>query len=336
MLKLPKITYCIFFLFLFLNSNSLEVKAQSNISSKFPIIVINTNGAEIQDDKNIARMGIIDNGPGKINTSEDVFNDFDGFVGIERRGSSSQMFPKKSYGFDIWTAEGIDSVASILGMPVEEDWILYAPYTDKSLMRNVLAFKIANEMGRYASRTRFCEVMLNGSYQGIYVMMEKVKRDNNRVALNKLKIDENEGENLTGGYIIKIDKTTGSNSNEGWYSPFHPLRSGEETRVYFQYEYPKIKNITQEQREYIKDYIIDFETALSGIDFKDDEKGYRNWADMESFIDFSIVNEISKNIDGYRLSTFMHKDKNGKLIMGPVWDFNLAFGNADYCEGEKT
>jgi hypothetical protein len=176
MLKLPKITYCIFFLFLFLNSNSLEVKAQSSISSKFPIIVINTNGAEIQDDKNIARMGIIDNGPGKINTSEDVFNDFDGFVGIERRGSSSQMFPKKSYGFAIWTAEGIDSVASILGMPVEEDWILYAPYTDKSLMRNVLAFKIANEMGRYASRTRFCEVMLNGSYQGIYVMMEKVKR----------------------------------------------------------------------------------------------------------------------------------------------------------------
>lgn len=318
-----------FYLLVFVNN----VNAQSGFSSNLPIILIDTDGAEIQDDKNIARMGIIDNGPGIRNHANDPVNDFDGFVGIEKRGSSSQMFPKKSYGFAIWTEEGVDSVASILGMPEEEDWILYAPYTDKSLMRNVLTYKIANDMGRYASRTRFCEVLLNGSYQGVYVMMEKVKRDKNRVALKKLDPEEIEGENLTGGYIVKIDKNTGTNSSLGWYSSYNTPNSKNNQKPFFQFEYPKIKNIVPEQRQYIQEYITNFETALAGDEFQSPETGYRAWAEMESFIDFAIVNEITKNVDGYRLSTFMHKDKNEKLKMGPVWDFNLAFGNADYCEG---
>ncbi|MDQ3392604.1 MAG: CotH kinase family protein [Bacteroidota bacterium] len=321
----------IFFILIFATC-IFDAQAQANFSSNLPIVIINSGG-QIQDEKNIARMGIIDNGSGQTNNTSDPFNDYDGFVGIETRGSSSQSFPKKSFGFAIWTESGEDSVASILGMPEEEDWILYAPYTDKSLMRNVLTFKITNEMGRYGSRTRYCEVVLNGSYEGVYVMMEKVKRDKNRVALNKLNPEEIEGENLTGGYLIKIDKTTGTNSNEGWHSS---IQNSNNKNTYFQYEYPKIKNIMPEQRQYIQDYIKGFETALAGDNFQDNGSGYKTWAEMESFIDFSIVNEITKNVDGYRLSTFMHKDKNGKLIMGPVWDFNLAFGNADYCEGGNT
>ncbi|CAN5263536.1 CotH kinase family protein [soil metagenome] len=309
--------------------------AQSTLESSYlPIVIIDTKNKTIVDEPKVqVKMGIINNGPGKRNRTNDPFNDYHGPAGIEIRGSSSQMFPKKSFGFEIWDINGVDSTASILGMPEEEDWILYAPYTDKSLLRNSLSFKIANEMGNYASRTRFCELIINDQYQGIYVMMEKVKRDKNRVALNKLNPDEVSGENVTGGYIIKIDKTTGVNSGEGWLSPYAPPHAKKQQKVFFQYEYPKVSAIVQEQKNYIQKYVTDFEEVLAGPDFSDEENGYRTYIDINSFIDYAILNELNRNIDGYRLSTFLYKDKNKKLFLGPVWDFNLAFGNADYCRG---
>lgn len=301
-------------------------------SSNLPIVVINTDGLPVYDDPKItADMGIIDNGASR-NKLTDPFNGFSGKIGIEIRGSSSQMFPKKQYGIELRDENGTGMAASLLGMPEEEDWILFAPYNDKTLMRDALAYSLGRKMGAYAPRTRFCEVVLNNVYQGVYVLIEKIKRDKNRVDIAKLESTELSGNDLTGGYIFKIDKYTGGNG-EGWASAYRPPY-GESREIYFQYDYPKPEDIAVEQKEYIKKYVNDFETALKGDRFNDPSVGYERYIDVNSFIDFFIMQELTKNVDGYRLSTYLYKKKDsdgGKLYMGPLWDFNLGFGNADYC-----
>ena len=300
--------------------------------SNLPIIQINTNGQTIIDDpKIVAHMKIINQSG--INHIDDLPNEYDGRIGIELRGSSSQRrFDKKSYGLETQLSNGDNNNVPLLGMPKENDWILYGPFSDKTLVRNDLVYHLARNMGNYAPRTAFCELLINDQYQGVYVWMEKIKRDANRVNINKLKPDENEGDDLTGGYIIKIDKTTGS-GGEGWYSHLEP-EAYQDRKVYFQYEYPDQEDITTPQKNYIQQYIHDFESALFSDNFKDPVEGYRKYIDAKSFIDFFIANELSYNVDGYRLSVFLHKEKDsdgGKLKMGPIWDFNLSIGNGWDC-----
>jgi len=307
-------------------------------SSNIPIVIIHTNGQEIPNEPKIpATMQIVDNGPGNRNEITGPFNDYDGNIGIEIRGSSSTMFEKKSYGLEIWDENNIDTTASILGMPKEEDWVLHGPYSDKSLMRNFLTFDLGRKLGRYASRTRFVELVINNDYRGVYVFLEKIKQNKNRVDIAQLNEDENSGDDLTGGYIVKIDKFDGSNTGGGWASPYRPPGyQNNDQVIYFQYDYPKAKNITSQQKQYIKDYVTAFEDALQKRPSDDLVTGYKSYIDLNSFVDFAIINEVSRNVDGYRLSTFLHKDKDskdGKLYIGPIWDFNLAFGNADYYNG---
>lgn len=304
-------------------------------SSNLPIVVIDTHGQAIPDEPKIAAdMGIIYNGPGVRNNLSDPFNHYNGKIAIEIRGSSSQQFPKKQYGFETKDAQGKDLDVSLLNMPEEADWILSASYSDKTLMRNVLAYKLANDMGRYASRTQFCEVVLNGDYHGVYMLMEKIKRDKNRVNISKMEPTDISGDALTGGYIIKIDKLEGSDT-DGWYSTFLPY-PGAWQRIYYQYDTPKLEDLAPEQISYIKNFVFTFENLMTKPEYADPQNGYAQYIDIDSFVDYFILNEISRNVDGYRLSTFMHKDrdsKGGKLKMGPAWDYDLAFGNADYYNG---
>jgi hypothetical protein len=307
---------------------------QKFISSNLPIIIIDTHGREILDDPKIsADMGIIDNGAGSVNHVTDSYNNFSGKIGIEIRGSSSQSFPKKQYGIEVQDASGNGKDVSLLGMPKKDDWILFAAYDDKSLMRDALAYKLGRAQGRYASRSRYCEVMLNGQYQGVYVLLEKIKRDKNRVNIAKLDPTSTTGDIMTGGYIIKLDKATGS-GGDGWASTYPPLHRLSNQTIYFLYDYPKQEDIIPEQKNYIKNYVDAFEVALAGIFFRDPDQGYAKYVDVDSFVDFYLMMEVTKNVDGYRLSTYLYKDKDsngGKLRMGPIWDFNEGFGNANYC-----
>ena len=310
-------------------------KAQVNFTeSNLPIFIIETGNKTIVDEpKIVAQLKIIDNGSGKRNRITDLPTGYAGKIGIEIRGSSSQMFPKKQYGFEIYNdaEEGIN--VSLLGLPKEEDWILNAPYTDKSLIRNALAYKWGSALGNYAPRTKFCEVVINGAYKGVFKLTEKIKRDNNRVNISKLDATTTTGNALTGGYIIKIDKQTGSGGT-GWHSPYFPInRKGEQT-IFYQYEYPDSDDINAKQKEYIQGYVTDFEKSLLQFNFNDPLKGFRKYIDENAFIDYLIVNELTKNPDAYRLSTFLYKkrdDLGGKLFMGPIWDFDLALGNVNYC-----
>ncbi|HRG58918.1 MAG TPA: CotH kinase family protein [Bacteroidia bacterium] len=305
-------------------------------SSNLPIIVINTNGQQIVDDPKIqVDMGVIYNGPGNINHITDTFNNYNGNAGIEIRGSSSQMFPKKTYGLELWTPAGTDTSLSLIDLPAESDWILNANYSDKTLLRNTLAYNFARKMGNYSSRTRHCELVINGNYMGVYILMEKIKRDANRVDISKLTINDNSGADVTGGYIIKIDKTTGS-GGAGFLSSYPPIASGSGQTINYLYEYPSDADITPAQQTYIQNYVDSFENALASPTFNDPVNGYAKYIDVLSFIDLFLVNEVAKNVDGYRISTYLHKKKiteGGKLFAGPVWDYDIAFRNANYCEG---
>ena len=265
---------------------------------------------------------------------------YEGIIGIEIRGESSQFFDKKSYGFETWDSQYNDLDVSLIGFPEEEDWILYGPFSDKSLIRNKLIYELSNRMGRYTTKTEFVELTINYEYKGLYIFMEKLKRDKNRIDISKLENADIDEELISGGYIIKIDK---SDMEDGSYTDYNSFQSqfdvfGNENgdiRINFNYEYPKPGEIHANQKNYIKTYFYEFESSLASNNFKDPINGFRKYIDEGSFIDFFILNELSNNVDGYRLSTYLQKDRNEKLVIGPIWDFNLSFGNADYCGGER-
>lgn len=312
-----------------------EIPEPVVFESNLPIVVINTFGVPIPDEPKIsATMGIIDNGPGAVNHSSDPFNGYDGPIGIEVRGQSTQMFPKKSYAFETRDSQGENFNVSILGMPKENDWILYAPYSDKSLMRNVVTFEINRRTGHYGTRTKYCELILNGDYKGIYVMEEKIKRDKNRVNIANLKPSDISGDALTGGYILRVDKLDPDFEfdYDGWISYPEPQYPNAKN-IIFQYYRPKPDELMPQQKAYIKDYVDAASGALASAGFTDPEQGYQQYFDVRSFVDFMLVNEIAKEVDNYRYSNYLYKKRDsdgGKLFAGPVWDFNLGYGNVDF------
>ena len=191
-------------------------------SSNLPIVIINTNNQNILDSARIiCDMGIIDNGFGNLNTIGDIFIRYDGKISIEYRGNSSQSFPKKPYGFETQDSLGNNNNVSLLGMPLKMSWILCTFHTI-NLMRNFLTFDLGRKMRKYCSRAGNCELVINEVIKGVYILMEKIKRDKNKWNVAPLDSDDLNGDSLTGGYIVKIDKFTGSVGGS-WLSNFPNL-----------------------------------------------------------------------------------------------------------------
>ena len=297
-------------------------------SSNLPVVIITTDqGALIKDEPKItADMKIIYHGEGKRNFVSDSGNIYTGKIGIEIRGKYSASLPQKPYGFETRDNSGNNLNVSLLGMPKENDWVLQANYNDKTFLRNVLAFDIFHKMGNYSTRTRFCEVVLNGEYQGIYLLGEKIKQDSGRVNIAKLKPQDNYGDEVTGGYIIKNDYYSETDS---WKSNFSPLnKPGAE--VYFVYHDPKPEDLSEQQKTYIKGFITSLETVLYDPSFRSPVFGYKSYIDVKSFSDYFILGEVSRNVDTYKKSRFFYKTRNsrdGSLHSGPAWDFDWAWRN---------
>ncbi|MBK8555200.1 MAG: CotH kinase family protein [Lewinellaceae bacterium] len=299
--------------------------------------MINTLGQTIVGDAKVnCLMDIKYNGPGSITYVSDSPNVYSGNIGIEIRGSTSASYPQRPYGIETRDANGANNNVSILGMPAENDWVLLSNFNDRSLLKNLLAFKLFGEMGNYSVRAQLCEVLIDSAYKGIYVIGEKIKRDANRVNISKLTAVDTLGDELTGGYILQQNYWNGNNSFQSAYSPIdHPGFD-----VHFVYEYPDEFAIQSAQKEYIAAFIDSLETALYSPDFSDPVLGYRNYMDVKSFIDYFLVNEVSRNADGFKKSVFFNKNKyskGGKLNAGPVWDFDWAWknigGTCSYYEG---
>lgn len=302
--------------------------------SNLPIIVIESLSTINADSKVAATMKIYFKEDGSINKLTDIPEDYDGNIGIKQRGQTSLfLFDKKGFSLETRDELGEEDAAGIMGMPKEVDWVLHGPYSDKSLMRNALMYTLADSITPYAPRVQMAEIIINTEYQGVYLFTEKIKRDGDRVDIAKLNDDEISGDDLTGGYILKFDKA--DTEEIGWASPYSvsPAQPAN-----FVHVYPQWDDIVPEQKDYIQNWMTDFENLLAGPDYTNDEIGYRKSINTESFIDFMLLNEMSRNVDAYRLSTYMFKDKDSnddELHMGPVWDYNLAFGNANYCDGSR-
>ena len=312
---------------------SWTVMAQSFTDSNLPIVVIETDGGvNIPDEpKVLGTMKIIWHQDGSRNYMSDIDNpeflNYDGRIGIERRGSSSQtMLNKKPYALETREDDDVTNRnVSILGMPTENDWVLNSLAFDQTGMRDVLAYELSNRLGQYASRSVYCEVVINGDYKGLYAFMEKIKPDKNRVNIEEMDQTCNNYPEVTGGYITKADKTTGGDPvawtmqgyGGGWWG------WGDNTD--FIHHYPKPSEITNAQNNYIHGVF----TSLASVANQHNTSiasGIPSVIDIPSFVDFMMIAEYPSNVDDYTLSTFFHKDRMGKLRAGPVWDYNLAFG----------
>jgi len=282
--------------------------------SNLPIVVIKSYDEIPEDERTYASMGIIWNKGEERNHLSDDYNDYDGRIMIELHGKSSLMFPKKSYRFETQDKNRDNLNASILDMPEEDDWILYAPYSDKSLMRNYLVYTLAGEINDYAPRVRFCELILNNEYKGVYVMTEKIEEDGDRVDIADLSRQDNTEPEITGGYLFRKDKI------DSWDNLLHLSQSNVDLII----NEPKKDEITTSQENWLKNHLNAFDQQLYSTG------NYSDYIDVESFVHNFLIVEFAKNIDGYRLSTYFHKDRGEKIVAGPVWGYKLSFGNVGY------
>ena len=300
----------IFFIILLAQTNGQEIEFKS---SNLPIILIDTDGNEIVDEPKInGRIQIIYDESGDRNSLESQKFYHESKIGIELRGNSTQRRPKKPYLFETRQEDGENLNVSLFHMPKENDWILRASYFDHTFIRNPLSMAMSRMMGHWASRTQFVELVLNGKYQGIYILMETLKRDKNRVDISKLNADDVVTPEVTGGYIFEI---TGFESNLGQSRNL---------------KYPDYADATPEQIEYITNYDNQFRAVMQEAYFSDTLKGYHKYIDVPSFIDELIIQEAMRNSDAYGWSGYFHKDREGKLKAGPAWDFDQSGGNSSY------
>ena len=324
--KIFSVLLLLFFIFTF---NGFS---QTLNDSNLPIVLITTDTdsntnlpLEILDDPRVlANMKIIYRKDGSRNFITDGNTpehlNYNGRINIEIRGSSSQSLPKKPYGLTTLKDDNTsNNNVSLLGMPSENDWILNSLAFDPSLIRDYISYNLSRQMGNYAPRTVYCEVVINGEYAGLYMLQEKIKSDSNRVNVLKISNTDTTFPNVTGGYITKADKTTGGD-------PVAFTMSSYSWETSFIHDLPKPENVTQEQN----DYIFSVFTALKFAARNNNlnlETGITSIIDVPTFVDFTLSNELASNPDAYQFSTYFHKDRNGKLRAGPIWDFNLTYGN---------
>jgi hypothetical protein len=299
-----------------------------SLSTNLPIVVITSDGEILDDPKVGAGMKIIFNGAGQTNNYSDITNpaslNYDGRIAIEIRGSSSQNSPKKSYGFETRQDNNVDNRnVSLLGLPTENDWILNGLIFDPSLMRDYLAYSMSRAAGHYASRTIYCELFVNADYRGVYMLQEKIKVDGNRVDLVDLENSDNAAPEITGGYIIKADKTTGGDP-VAFVMNGNNMNGYDET-IDFIHDTPEPEVITGQQAAYIESVFRDLENKTNANN-SSVTNGFPSIIDVPTFLDYMLVSELGSSVDAYKFSTFFHKDRDGKLRAGPVWDFNYGFG----------
>ncbi len=309
---------------------SVADKNIENFSSNIPVMIIHEFDTPISPgNRTSAYMTILDNHSGERKQITDA-PAFDGRIKINIRGSSSQSFPKKGFGFHILEENKNNRKVSLLGMPEEHNWVLHGPYSDKTLMRNAYSYSLSNDIGQYSPRTRFIELFIHSGtgpledehYHGVYVLTERIKIAPGRVELEDLEPHHNEFPEVSGGYIFKIDRL---NTGE---AGFYTGRGS-----HYAFVRPNEWDITPGQRNYLISFLDSLEAALFQGWPNNPPGNYSEFLNARSFIDMHLLTELFKEIDGYRLSTFFYKNRNGKLFSGPLWDFNLSLGNANYLNG---
>ena len=304
------------------------------------------DGKLISDIQNEKMSG--DNYMGKIKATMTIRNSanstfpnsqfYTGKILIDGRGNTSWYYTQRPYNIDLvgddWETE---RPSVLLNMPAGDEWALLNNWGDRSFMRHTLAFYLGQRMQGipWSPRNRYVEVWINGDYRGLYILVEKVLRDTNRVNVKSNNISSND---LSGGYILEATPRDGHKSK-----PIETETQIQTRRnnVNFVFKYPKPKNLLdiygQSQRAWIKSWLDEFEDILWGDNYKDPVNGYQKYINENSFIDYTILKELAKGVDDlFHASTFVQKERNGKLSMTAPWDFDLSFGNSKiYAEEDN-
>jgi hypothetical protein len=250
--------------------------------------------------------------------------------GFHVRGSSTRYQPKQAWAVKFWDELNNAADCSPLDLPPGADWAFYAPdLFEPVLIHNPLIFQLSTEIGRYAPRTRMMEVYINttggpvtpSDYNGIYVLMEKIERATNRVDINKLQADDNAAPAVTGGYMLSIDRL--EPGENGFNAAGQAIL----------YDDPKESDITTPERapqsRYIHSYLNAFGSALNSTNYADPILGYAAYIDVDSCIDYHLLNILPFNADAMVLSTYFNKPRQGKLFFGPIWDYDRSQGSTD-------
>lgn len=318
---------------------TLLTSSVTAVESTLPIVVVQTFGRNIDAEKNPNR-------PRPLRDVELTFIDTDGGVasltspaarsyraGLRVRGQvSAKFFPKKQYRFELRGEDDRDDGAALLGLPEDSDWILHAPFADKSLLRNKFIYNLARDLNdQYGVRTRPVEVYYdrNGGgvtaadYHGIYLLMETIKQDRDRIDVGKLNPRVTDPDLIAGGYIFKKDKGT---------AEFNVTTATERQR--FQIVEPKAPSPLQLSTLTAK--LNAFESALHESSPDPAEPSYLAHVDLQSFIDNHLLVELAKNIDGFRFSSYYSLGRDGKIRAVPVWDYNFSMGSTSARNNEDT
>lgn len=320
--------------------------------SALPIVFLNVNHQTIQRDSYVlAEMRIVN---GKSNYSDTLAHpgqktNYAGHIALKYRGNSSfNLSDKKPFAFKtLKTADlnGKKDKVKLLGMAKDNTWALLAPFSDKSMMRDVLTFELSRPYMDFTPHARYCELILDGTYYGIYILIERPTKGSGRLDLH----DPGEDGDLTGDFHVEIDRDDDPN----YKSKYHPTcmyYSSELTLsnkdIKYQYKDPEQEDFGKlpvGTQNAINAAINTMEESFRKVDYTGPE-GYRKQIDVTSWIGYLLATEFAMNIDGYRLSTNLYKysDKRAaKEGLDPrwkmtLWDFNIAYGNADYFEGDRT
>jgi len=249
-------------------------------------------------------------------------------IGIHVRGQSSRSSPKKQFALQILNSSGERAKTGFFDLPPHCTWALYASSADKTLMRNRLAFTLSNLMRRYAPRMHYVElfVVIGNTtdirypthYRGVYMLEEKITRGANSVNIHKMEKSDEGPKTITGGYIFKIDKDEFPKPDDVIFTTNHTGN--------FYLKYPGYDAVTPAKLAYLEGYLNSFESSLLG---EGHTPHYSHYIDVDSFVDTLIIQEFSKNQDAYRLSAYLYKDREDKLISGPLWDMDRTWGNSD-------
>ncbi|HXI52083.1 MAG TPA: CotH kinase family protein, partial [Candidatus Saccharimonadales bacterium] len=333
----------------------------ADFSSPLPILIINTDGGAINPDvtpgspRREGTLTIIDTFRGRSSIRSEP--DFHGLAGYEIFGQTSAGFPKRPFRIEIHDELGNDLKVPVLGMPADSDFKLRNPYDDKTMLNDFLAFELFDQMGHYSVRRRMVETFIDtgggrlnyaADYYGIMTFVETIKQGKDRVDINEITPAATNEPAITGGYIFKKDKdslgdynfsTAGGNfGGNVWPGEALKIHEPKPNALRTAPISGPLTPSGVKQMAWLTAYLNQMEKALYATNWLTltGTNHYSSYLDVDSFVDFHWLVEFTKQIDGYRLSGYFTKDRGGKVVNGPAWDWNLSFGNADYLDGGHT
>lgn len=311
-------------------SGAVYVSRSGDATHDLPVLVLDSFGqvpSSEADERDYLDVAVLGLEPAQGTTSLAALPNFAVQGAFHVRGQSSSRYDKKPYRLELRAATTEDRDCPMFGMPSESDWVLHAPFPDKALIRNAFTYSLGRDMGLAAPRTAFVELYLNSDgqgldsvdYQGVYLLVETIKNHKSRLNLQQLKEADTMLPDLAGGYIFRFE----------WQvmdleQPL-PCPSGQSNCWSF-VDVVDPKPWVPEQQQYLTQYLQQVVGALHSAAPGDPTSGYPAFIDVDSFVNTVIINELTRNLDAYVRSHYLHKDRDGKLIAGPLWDFDLIAG----------